>query len=60
VQGPRVVQTALMSSIFFTLFEFWKAQLKPDAMREAGDRLLGKKLYGKKREHIWKRQFAFR
>ena len=50
----------MMSSIFFTLFEFWKAQLKPAAVREASDRLLGRKLYGKKRDHIWKRQFAFR
>ena len=26
--GPRVTQTALMSAVFFSLFEFWKAQLK--------------------------------
>ena len=60
MQGPRVAQTALMSSIFFTLFEFWKAQLKPVSQREGSDRLLSQKLYGKKRKHIWKRQFAFR
>lgn len=60
MQGARVLQTSLMSSIFFTLFEFWKAQLKPDAMREASDRVLGRKLYAKRRNHIWKRQFAFR
>jgi hypothetical protein len=60
LQGPRVTQTAIMSSIFFTLFEFWKAQLKPKSQREGADRLLATKLYGKKRDHIWKRQFAFR
>ena len=26
--GPRVTQTALMSAVFFSLFEWWKAQLK--------------------------------
>ena len=26
--GPRVTQTALMSAVFFSLFEFWKGQLK--------------------------------
>jgi hypothetical protein len=26
--GPRVTQTAVMSAVFFSLFEFWKAQLK--------------------------------
>ena len=28
VQGPRVTQTAVMSAVFFSLFEFWKSQLK--------------------------------
>jgi hypothetical protein len=49
-----------MSAVFFSLFEFWKAQLKPASLREGDDRLLRKKLYAKRREHIWKRQFAFR
>ena len=28
LQGPRVTQTAVMSAVFFSLFEFWKSQLK--------------------------------
>jgi hypothetical protein len=59
MQGPRMLQQCLMSSIFFSLFEFWKAQLKPARMREGDDRLLAKKIYGKRRDHIWKRQFTF-
>eukprot|EP00892_Ulva_mutabilis_P001060 jgi/Ulvmu1/10955/UM007_0134.1 len=58
--GPRMAQNVLMSAIFFTLFEFWKAQLKPASQREGTDRLLSKKLYEKPRDHIWKRQFSFR
>jgi hypothetical protein len=49
-----------MSAIFFSLFEFWKATLKPASARQGEDRLLSKKLYEKRRQHIWKRQFAFR
>lgn len=60
MQGPRVTQTATMSAIFFTLFEFWKAQLKPLSQREGPDRVLSQKLYQKKRNHIWKRQFSYR
>lgn len=60
VQGPRMAQNVLMSAMFFTLFEFWKAQLKPASQREGSDRLLSKKLYDKPRDHIWKRQFSFR
>ena len=37
-QGPRVTQTAVMSAVFFTLFEFWKAQLKGPGTRAPGDR----------------------
>ena len=37
-QGPRVTQTAVMSAVFFTLFEFWKAQLKGPAARKSHDR----------------------
>lgn len=55
-----MAQNVLMSSIFFTLFEFWKAQLKPASQREGNDRLLSKKLLDKPRDHIWKRQFSFR
>lgn len=28
LQGPRVTQTAVMSAVFFSLFEFCKSQLK--------------------------------
>ena len=37
-QGPRVTQTAVMSAVFFTLFEFWKAQLKGPGARDSHDR----------------------
>ena len=33
-----MTQTAVMSAVFFTLFEFWKAQLKGPAARSADDR----------------------
>lgn len=46
--GPRVTQTALMSALFFTCFEFWKQVLRPvqqppadlQAMRLANDALV--------------------
>lgn len=60
LQGPRVLQIALTSAIFFSAFEFSKAALKPNSQREAEDRLLSVKLYAKRRSHIWKRQFGFR
>ena len=37
-QAPRVTQTAVMSAVFFMLFEFWKAQLKGPGARESHDR----------------------
>lgn len=33
-----MTQTAVMSAVFFTLFEFWKAQLKGPGARESHDR----------------------
>ena len=58
VQTPRVCQTAIMSAMFFTLFEFWKAQLKPHHHRASTDRLLEPKIWHKRRDHVWKRQFV--
>lgn len=58
VQTPRVCQTAIMSAMFFTLFEFWKAQLKPHHHRASKDRLLEPKIWHKRRDHVWKRQFV--
>lgn len=55
---PRVCQTAIMSAMFFTLFEFWKAQLKPHHHRGTRDRLLEPKIWHKQRTHVWKRQFV--
>lgn len=57
--GPRVTQTAVMSAVFFSLFEFWKSQLKRRSERGAEDRLLRPKLYLKRRTHVWKRQFSY-
>jgi len=47
-----------MSAMFFTLFEFWKAQLKPHHHRGTRDRLLEPKIWHKRRTHVWKRQFV--
>lgn len=58
LQTPRVCQTAIMSAMFFTLFEFWKAQLKPHQHRASRDRLLEPKIWHKRRDHVWKRQFV--
>ncbi|CAD7699193.1 unnamed protein product [Ostreobium quekettii] len=55
---PRITQVATMSAVFFTLFEFWKLQLKPQRFRDPEDRLLGSKIYGKRRRKVWKRQFV--
>ncbi|KAK9804260.1 hypothetical protein WJX72_003751 [[Myrmecia] bisecta] len=55
--GPRVTQTAIMSAVFFTLFEWWKLRLKPD--REPEDLLLTPKIWRKRRDHVWKRQFVY-
>ncbi|BDA51047.1 probable S-adenosylmethionine carrier 2, chloroplastic [Coccomyxa sp. Obi] len=57
--GPRVTQTAVMSAVFFSLFEFWKAQLKGPSEREADDRFLRPKIWRKRRTHVWKRQFSY-
>ncbi|KAK9840744.1 hypothetical protein WJX81_001695 [Elliptochloris bilobata] len=57
--GPRVMQTAVMSAVFFTLFEFWKAQLKGPAARAHDDRLMMPKIWLKRRDHVWKRQFVY-
>ncbi|CAK0786047.1 hypothetical protein CVIRNUC_009260 [Coccomyxa viridis] len=57
--GPRVTQTAVMSAVFFSLFEFCKSQLKRASEREEEDRQLRPKLYMKRRTHVWKRQFSY-
>ncbi|KAK9902064.1 hypothetical protein WJX75_003057 [Coccomyxa subellipsoidea] len=57
--GPRVTQTAVMSAVFFSLFEFWKAQLKGPSEREAEDKFLRPKMWRKRRTHVWKRQFSY-
>jgi solute carrier family 25 S-adenosylmethionine transporter 26 len=57
--GPRVTQTAIMSAVFFTLFEFWKSQLKPEHFRDPQDKLLRPKVWRKRRDHVWKRQFVY-
>ena len=49
-----MTQTAIMSAVFFTLFEFWKSQLK--RRREADDSL-HPKLWRKRRTNVWKRQY---
>ena len=49
-----MTQTAIMSAVFFTLFEFWKSQLKRG--READDSL-HPKLWRKRRSNVWKRQY---
>ena len=54
-----MAQTAIMSATFFALFEFWKAQLKPEQHRAPADALLKPKLWRKRRDHVWKRQFVF-
>ena len=56
LQTPRVTQTAIMSAMFFTLFEMWKAALKRDRAPE--DRRLNTKMWRKRRDHVWKRQFV--
>ena len=45
-----------MSAMFFTLFEMWKAALKRDRAPE--DRRLNTKMWRKRRDHVWKRQFV--
>lgn len=57
--GPRVAQISLQGAVFFTLFEAWKAQLKPGPMRIGDDRFIQPKLWRKRRGHVWKRQFVF-
>ena len=52
------MQIALQGAIFFTLFEAWKAQLKPSLLRYESDRLMAPKLWRKRRDHVWKRQFV--
>ena len=41
------------------MFEVWKNKLKPAALRPASDRLVGPKLFRKRRDQIWKRQFVY-
>lgn len=55
---PRLIQTTVMSALFFGLFEYSKLLLKPD--RVAGDKLVLPKLVRKRRNHVWKRQFVYR
>lgn len=57
MQVPRVSQTAVMSAVFFTLFEFWKAQLKPHHQRATTDKLMEPKIWQKRRARVLKRQF---
>eukprot|EP01026_Neomeris_dumetosa_P082077 TRINITY_DN9328_c0_g1_i7.p2 TRINITY_DN9328_c0_g1~~TRINITY_DN9328_c0_g1_i7.p2 ORF type:complete len:126 (+),score=11.08 TRINITY_DN9328_c0_g1_i7:243-620(+) len=56
--GPRVAQLALQNACMFVMFEYLKSLLKPVQLREPDDRNLSWKLTGKRRTHIWKRQFA--
>lgn len=54
-----MTQIAIQGAVFFTLFEAWKAHLKPAPQRLGDDRLIGPKLWRKRRGHVWKRQFVF-
>lgn len=53
--GPRVAQTAIMSAVFFTLFEAWKGQLK---QQRSPEDCFKPKIWRKRRGHVWKRQFV--
>eukprot|EP00897_Mesotaenium_endlicherianum_P007358 jgi/Mesen1/6650/ME000340S05814 len=55
--GPRVLHVSMMSAVFFGLFEYCKLVMKPN--REASDKLILPKIWHKRRDHIWKRQFVY-
>lgn len=55
--GPRALHVSLMSAAFFGLFEYCKLVLKPN--RSPNDRLYLPKIWNKRRDHIWKRQFVY-
>lgn len=55
--GPRVFHVSLMSAAFFGLFEYCKLIMKPN--RSESDKLYLPKIWNKKRDHIWKRQFVY-
>ncbi|CAI5511347.1 unnamed protein product [Closterium sp. Naga37s-1] len=55
--GPRVFHVSMMSAVFFGLFEYCKLIVKPD--RSPSDRLYLPKIWNKRRDHIWKRQFVY-
>lgn len=55
--GPRAMHVSMMSAVFFTLFEYGKQYMKPD--REPGDKEVKVKIWTKRREKIWKRQFVY-
>eukprot|EP01023_Acetabularia_acetabulum_P019850 TRINITY_DN20212_c0_g1_i3.p1 TRINITY_DN20212_c0_g1~~TRINITY_DN20212_c0_g1_i3.p1 ORF type:complete len:375 (-),score=47.57 TRINITY_DN20212_c0_g1_i3:1117-2241(-) len=56
--GPRVAQLALQNACMFVMFEYLKSVIKPVTLREPDDRSFTWKITGKRRTHIWKRQFS--
>jgi len=54
--GARTVHVSLMSALFFGLFEYCKLVIKPH--RTGHDKLLMPKIWTKKRDKVWKRQFV--
>eukprot|EP00850_Spirogloea_muscicola_P020953 SM000232S07923 [mRNA] locus=s232:36335:39477:- [translate_table: standard] len=55
--GPRAFHVSLMSAFFFGLFEYCKLVLKPH--RTGSDKLYVPKIWNKRRDKIWKRQFVY-
>lgn len=55
--GPRAFHVSLMSAVFFGLFEYCKLIMNPD--RSPTDKLYLPKIWNKRRDHIWKRQFVY-
>lgn len=55
--GARAFHVSLMSALFFGLFEYCKLILKPE--RTPSDKLYLPKIWDKRREKIWKRQFVY-
>lgn len=53
--GARTIHVSLMSALFFGLFEYCKLIIKPN--RSAQDKLFLPKIWKKRRDKIWKRQF---
>ncbi|GAQ78614.1 Mitochondrial carrier protein [Klebsormidium nitens] len=54
---PRAIHVTVMSAAFFALFEGCKLLLKPD--RHPSDKLVIPKIWRKRRDKIWKRQFVY-